>query len=218
MPLTFPLSLADFFGDLRVQSITFDLPESMVATGVTGSGDILTADLGSRLWSGEVQLGPMYYDEAEEVSAKLSTLRQAGRSFFVYNMAKPGPRMDREGAILGAATPQIKSVASNNRELTLKGLPVGYVLSPGDYIGFTYGSSPTRYALHDLVTGGAANGSGEVTVEVSSFIRAGAAANAAVTLIKPYCKAVLVPGSISRGQAAGQFITGIKFGWRQTLR
>jgi hypothetical protein len=218
MSLSFPLSLSDFFGDLKVGSISFDLPESMVATGTTGSGEILTADTGTRLWAGEVQMAPMSYDDAEAVSAKISTLRQAGRSFFVYNMAKPGPRFDPNGAALDGATPQIKTVASDNRELTLKGLPYGYVLSPGDYLGFAYGGNPTRYALHDLVSGGTANGSGEMTVEVSSFLRPGAAGNADITLIRPFCKAVLVPGSVSRGVAAGQFITGIKFNWRQTLR
>ena len=218
MALSFPLSLSDFIEKLKVQSQSFDLPESLVATGTTGSGDILTADIDTRLWCGEVTMAPMGYDDAEAVSAKISTLRQAGRSFFIYNMAKPGPRQDRDGTILASATPQIKAINGNNREMIIKGLPIGYVLSAGDYLGFAYGASLDRYALHDIATGGTANGSGEVNIEVSSFIRPGAVADLAVTLIKPVCKAVLIPGSVSRGTAAGQYITGITFKWRQTLR
>lgn len=217
MALNFPLSLSDFIEKLKVQSQSFDLPESMVATGTTGSGDILTADLGTRLWAGEVQLAPMPYDEAEGVSAVISALRQAGRSFFVHNMAKPGPRFDPAGTLLDGFTPKIEAVASN-RELALKGLPPGYVLSPGDYIGFSYGPEPVRHALHDLVSGGVVSSGGRLTVEVSNFLRPGAMADTNVTLVRPVCKAVLIPGSVTRGVAAGQFITGIAFKWRQTLR
>ncbi|MBP2160260.1 MULTISPECIES: hypothetical protein [Asticcacaulis] len=52
MALNFPLSISDFFGGLKIQSMSFDLPESLVATGTTGAGEILTADLGARLWTG----------------------------------------------------------------------------------------------------------------------------------------------------------------------
>lgn len=217
MSLVFPLNISSFFDKLKIQSSSFDLPESLVSTGTTGAGEILTADVGTRLWTGEVQLAPMPYDEAEAVSAKISALRQAGRSFFVYNMAKTFPRYDPGGAILSGATPQILSV-DDRSVLTLKGLPAGYVLSEGDYIGFEYGSSPKRYALHDLVSHTVANGSGLATVEISGAIRPGAAGNANVSLIRPVCKAVLIPGTASRGTAAGQFITGITFKWRQTLR
>ena len=217
MALIFPLSFSYFLEKLKVQSQSFDLPESLLATGTTGTGDILTADIGTRLWTGEVQLAPMPYDEAEGVSAVISVLRQAGRSFFVRNLVKSGPRFDPEGALLSGFTPKIEAVVSN-RELALKGLPPGYVLSPGDYLGFSYGSGPVRHALHDIVTGGAASSGGKLTVEVSNFLRPGAAAEAEITLIKPVCKAVLVPGSASRGTAAGQYITGIAFKWRQTLR
>jgi len=217
MALSFPLSLSDFIEKLKVQSQSFDLPESLVATGTTDSGDILTADIGTRLWTGEIQLAPMPYDEAEGVSAVISALRQAGRSFFVRNLVKSGPRFDPEGALLDGFTPKIEAVVSN-RELALKGLPQGFVLSPGDYLGFSYGAGPVRHALHDIVTGGTANASGKITIEVSSFIRPGVATDAEITLIKPVCKAVLVPGSVSRGVAAGQVITGITFKWRQTLR
>lgn len=216
--LSFPLSIADFYDTICVGDVSFDLPESQINSGVTGKGEILPADIGSRLWTGQVTVRPLLTADARAVLSRISTLKQAGRAFFVFDKRHAGPRMDPKGVILGASTPQIKSVNANNRQLVIKGLPIGYVLSAGDYIAFAYGSNPTRYALHDLAVGGTANSSGEVEVEVSNFIRSGAAADQDITLIKPSCKAVLVPGTIEPGSAPGRFHDGISFSWRQTLR
>lgn len=152
----------------------------------------------------------------------IDTLGEAGRSFFVYNITKPRPATVAAGSAddiaLQAATVTIKTVASNNRDLELQGLPAGLALSGGDYLGFAYGESPTRYALHRLARGGTANVGGVAAVETSSFLRDGAEADLAVSLIRPACKAVIVPGSVQPGTASGVFLEGISFNWRQTLR
>lgn len=217
MALTFPLGIDTFFGGLGVSSATFWLPESLEMSR-SGSGEILTADLGARLWSGSISLRPLRHDFASGIEAKLSALRQAGRSFFVHDRRHCSPAADHGGVILGAATPVVASVAANNRDLTISGLPAGYVLSDGDHLSFTYGGSPLRYALHQIVVGDTADGAGEITVEVTPHIRPGVSAGAAVTLVRPFCKALIVPGSTSPASASGHISTGITFDFIQTLR
>ncbi|MBP2160259.1 MULTISPECIES: hypothetical protein [Asticcacaulis] len=109
-------------------------------------------------------------------------------------------------------------MAPSRSELTLKGLPVGYVLSPGDYLGFSYGAEPERHALHDLASGGTANEDGEVTVEVSGFVRLGALANRPVNPCPAGVQGRPYPGNGVARHRRGQYITGIGFKWRQTLR
>ena len=219
MALEFPLALADFFENLDLTESTLDLPESMVVTGRTGGGEVLTATSGVRLWEGDVVFMPQSYADADAILAKISILREPGRPFFVTHAARPAPRYDPTGAILGGAQPKISSVASNNRDLTIKDMPAGYVIAPGDHISWRYGINPDyRYAFHRVVQGGVASGGGTVTVEVTPYIRTGALPDLDIKLINPMLKAVLVPRTVDTGKYSGRLVTGIKFGWRQTLR
>ncbi len=218
MALTFPLTREAFFDLLGVQRITFDCPEQ-VQIARTGGGEVLAADLGPRLWSGEVALGRLSRAEAAPVLALLSVLRGAGASFLAYDVTRSTPLADPDGGLLGAATPAIYELLAGAREIKLAGLPEGYVISSGDYLGFAYGTGPVRQALHRVVTGGVADAGGITgTIEVTPPLRPGASTGAAVDLIKPAIKAVLEPGSIDAG-AVSRFLTeGITFRFIQTLR
>ena len=218
MALSFPLTRSTFFAGLKVIRATFSCPAAL-ETSQTGGGEIITADLGPRLWHGNVTLARAYHREAEAQKAVLSTLRQAGRSFMAFNPAIPGPANDPSGTLLSGALVKIATLATNNRELSLDGLPVGFELVAGDMLSFDYGAFPTRYALHQVVTGANADASGLTgQIEVTPNIRPGAAVGASVSLYQPWCKAVLVPGSVNDGEAAGVFTTGITFKFIQTLR
>ena len=106
MAYSFPLTRAQFMDLLPVQEMTFDLPEAMEVSE-TGAGEILTAELGTRLWSGEIRLGDMTPDEAAEALAMIDVLRQPGASFMVHDIARPFPRSDLSGvALAGVARPQ----------------------------------------------------------------------------------------------------------------
>lgn len=214
---TFPLPLDQFFDGLPIQSVNFDLPE-MLASSQTGGGEILTADLGDRLWRADVVLAPQYYYEMETIKAKLHMLRYAARTLIVHQMPIIAPSYDRDGVILGASTVTLTNVAGNNREITLSGLPADYVLTTGDGFSFQYGANPVRYAFHQIVQGGTASSGGVATVEVVPFIQPGATLPLAVQLIKPIFKAVIIPGSFDPGESRGKFTTGAKFSVMQTLR
>ena len=111
------------------------------------------------------------------------------------------------------------SAMQNGREMRVAGLPAGYTLTAGDFISFPYGSSPTRYAFHQVVETVVANGSGLTGFfEVVPNIRAGALVGAVVTTASPVCKAVIVPGSVRDGTISGVEADGTTFDWTQTLR
>ena len=216
MALAFPLSNAGFMDLLGIAEITFDAPPQVEANG-TGGGEIMTADLGPMLWTGSVSLGAMTALESATPELLLDVLGPPGRSFYAYDTRRPAPLADPTGAILGAAAPTINSLNANNRDVSLTGLPAGYVLTRGDYLAFTY--SGVR-ALHRIVTNTvSANGAGTTAqFEVTPRLRPGASVGLAVTLVKASCKAVLVPGSVNKGRSRKTITREMAFRFSQTLR
>lgn len=220
MAYTFPLTLAQFFDGLPIESAMFDLGEAL-EMGETGGGEILTADVGARLWKCDVEIALQPYFTAEQIKAKINLLRYAGRSLIVHPIPMVAPQYDPTGSILGGGASAVSLIAvnANNREIKLGGLPVGYQLTIGDKLSFQYGSNPVRYALHEVASNGVADGTGATGwFELTSFIRPGYALLSNVKLIKPEMKAVLIPGSFSAGKSGGQVTQGMKFSLVQTLR
>lgn len=216
--LSFPLSTADFFEWLPLSSISFHLPGAYEMSE-TGAGETITATLGTRLWEGSATLGKMSYEEIAQAEVYLTALQHPGCSFMAYDRRRPAPASDPDGAILGGIVPTIASLAANNREMSLGNLPAGYVLSVGDYLSFSYGTAPVRQALHRVVTQVNADAGGTTPVfEVTPHIRPGASIGAAVDLLNPACKAIIVPESFDPGSNARRITQGMKFRFKQTLR
>ena len=217
MALTFPLAPAEWMDVLAVQDVTFSA-QPQVEMSQTGAGEFLRRQMGPTLWSGSVTTRNFRYDCGAERAALLGALQEPGASFLVYNKRKQFPAGDPDGVKLGSFTPTLGAVAGSG-DVTINGLPGLYWLRAGDYFGFTYGSNPTRYALHQVVADKRANSSGVVSgLVVHPRIRSGWVAGASVTLIKPVCKAVVVPGSVSEAVYGPVAMSGLSFRWQQTLR
>jgi len=217
--LTFPLGLAEFFDLLPIGQASCDLTEAL-DVAQTGGGEVLKADLGPMLWSGQIDLALMEHHEAAPLRPLLNLLRRAGASFMVADPSRPWPRRDPGGVVLAASpgTPAILAVGGSMRELSLKGLPAWYQISRGDLVSFAYGGSPTRFALHEFVGEAQAAANGQTAlIEVNPPIRPGAAADTAVQLIWPRCKAVLQPGATA-GTSKNTITGDASFAWTQTLR
>lgn len=216
--LTFPLTLDEFYHLLPV-GVAKLAPGEALEINETGSGEILTADTGTALWSGQLDMGTMTHAEAAAVAPLLNLLRRSGSSFLVSDPTRPWPRLDPMGAFLGTATPVIRAVGASLRELSVQGLPAGYPLSRGDLISFSYGASPTRHALHELVGSAVADGAGETgMIEVNPPLRPGAVAGLGLQLLWPRCKARLLPGSAETGTSRHRITSEMSFRWTQTLR
>jgi len=170
-------------------------PDYGQETSGQAGGQIRVLNQRAPLWRMSLTCPALDREDATAIHAVIGGLGQSIGSFFAYDLRRAGPKADPTGATLGSSTVQIKSLGSDGKSLALKGLPVGYVLTRGDYVGFTYSS--TKKALHQMVAASiTANGSGETAeFEVHPAIRQGAAVNDAVALVRPVAEFRIVPGS-----------------------
>jgi hypothetical protein len=219
MALTFPLSVAQFQSGLRISVAEFYQSQPRQIDRMA-NGQQLTASLGDTIWRGSFVIPPTNdRSVAAGRDALLSVLDRPGSSFLVYDPAKTHPAADPDGTILGAATPTILSLdATDARLIGIEGLPAGYVLTSGDYIGWQYASDPVRYALHRVVSDVTADGAGEIAeVELTPFVQPGVTTGTALVLIKPPIKAVLEPAP-DYGSHRAVVSSGARFGFVQTVR
>ena len=217
MALVFPLTPAQFMDLLPIRSMTFEPPE-IVEVSRTRGGEILRAERGARLWQGRIELDEMSPAEANRVLPLINLLRATG-SFLVTDPLHARPQSDPTGAVASAA-PVI--AAAEGREITISALPAGYTLRRGDLVSWTYGTNPTRYALHEVVSASAAaSGAGVAAeIEVSPPVRPwGSLAGRPVRLITPWCKALIVPKSVNSGRRRnGGRVADVAYDFIQTLR
>lgn len=159
-------------------------------------GNPRVSDMGPELWMAKVQTTELKRTEFLKAEAEFNRLRGSLNTFYMYPPYAPGPQSDYLGTILGASNVQIHTVDGDNKRLRLKNLPIGYVLTKGDYLSFQSGSSPIRTHLHQLVTGGTADGTGVTPLmECAPSFRVGIATNLVVTLIRPFCEMMIMPGT-----------------------
>lgn len=218
MAYSFPTVVQNFFETLAIQSALPDLTEDMDLNW-NGQGELMTADVGERLWKMDLTLKSDRYEEVEASRARIQVFRQAGRPFFAHALPMFYPQYDPTGLILGATVPTLSSVATNMRDIRLAGLPAGYQIRAGDFLSFSYSTNPVRYAFHQAVSDATASGAGLTgTFEVNTEIRPGFALGADVRLIKPLFKAIILPGSYRGGMSMGMMTRDISFTIQQTLR
>lgn len=217
MALTYPLTYPQFLGALRVEEVSFRLSQPQEHTRL-GDGTVISASLGAALWTGSIRLAQAPHPQHAQIEALLALLDQPGATFLCHDPRQIGPAGDPGGVILGSATPAIHSIGASMRELRIAELPAGYVLSPGDMLGFPYGSGPVRQALHRIVVGSTASSGGlTLLLEVVPALRPGAGAGLPVTLIRPACKARLLPDP-GFGTGRQALSRGASFDFIQTLR
>ncbi len=133
------------------------------------SGVVRGKDLGPALWMGDFTTIALHNSRASEFEAMLDSLDGVIHSFEASDLRKRYPTAYPTGAFIDSGV--LNSVNVNNKALSLRGVPAGYVVSPGDYLSFDYSGSR---ALHRTVEGATANGSGLTTeFEVRPHIRAG---------------------------------------------
>lgn len=194
MAISYPLAAADFMQLLRVQAVVPYLQFQQELSALA-SGGVVAKDLGPALWMADVQTLVLRPLLLEEILAAIESLQGSIGTFFLYDTLKCCPKADPHGTILGASNVKINTATS--RGLSLKGLPAGYVITRGDRLSFDYGSPPMR-GYHRALETVTANGSGTTPeFDVSPNIRAGAAADQTIHLIKPAVIMRIVPNSFS---------------------
>jgi len=213
MALSLPLSAPNLADLIEIETASWQLVHQQEVSGL-GTGEFLAADLGAPYWEADVSSRPYTHREARALQARFAALTGSLSAFYLYNPLACYPAADRRGFLVDGSTVLVDSVDANRRDLSLKGLPAGYVLTAGDLLAITYLS--TRRALHLVVTGGTADGTGDLQVEVAPSVRTGVAADDAVSLSKPAAKVKLLPGTLAVEQASVTR-SRIRFRARQTL-
>lgn len=213
MALSIPLSAANLADLIDIEDVNWQ-PQFQQETSGIGTAEFLAADLGAPYWEADVTSRPYPHQEARALLARLLALRGSLGAFYLYDPRACYPAADRRGFLIEGATVLVDSVESNRRDLNLKGLPAGYVLTAGDYVAITY--LTTRRALHLVVVGGTADGSGDLQVELAPTIRPGVAADDAVSLARPAAKVKLLPDTLAV-EKASTTRARLRFRARQTL-
>lgn len=214
MALSFPLTKAQFADRLFIGSVKWNLVRFDEISG-NGGGEWLTTQLQPPLWEAACETIDLPNDAAHGVRALLNLIGSTG-TVFAWNPLQGGPAADPDGVTLGASAPVIASIAANRKDMSVSGLPSGYVLSAGDLMEVDYGS-PSRRALVEVSIGATAAGNGTTPVfEVRPHLRPGIVTGAAVGLLKPAAKMKLVPGSDATEVSQPMF-SRVRFTLRQTL-
>ena len=217
MALSYPLDLPTFFRELGVVEASF-YPFLGKNGNTTGEGEVVTVARGRPRWMGEIQVRLRRRDQQAQREALMHLLESdASATFMVTDFRRKGPSLDHVDFDLASASVVMDSVAANNRDIELSGLPADYPLTAGDFIAFEYGA-PARSALHEVVVSATADVSGAIPqIEVTPPLRPGFIAGQAVNLIEPACKAKMVPGSYRPGRQFADNTSGFSFEWVQQI-
>lgn len=162
-----------------------------------GDGTIYVKNLAPELWRCDFETIDLPHAEIQQLQAELNLMQEGIFTFYAYDRVMASPQADPGGSILGGATPKIGYVNSSRiNDIGFKDLPPGYVLTRGDKFCFDYGD-PEKRAFHQIYSNRTADGSGVTTsFFVSPIPQEGIAVDIEVTLIKPSCLMMVVPGSV----------------------
>ena len=211
MAVTFPLDRDAFLGALRVKSMNMTLLSGDQLSELRG-GAMLRDTLAPALWGGTVTLHRGLHSLVRADDALINLMDQRGARFLAWDMANPGPAVDPQGKFFSGANVQVKSVAADGTAIALKGLPTGLQLKLGDRFGV-----PSLSALHEVAEPAViVDGNGETAeFTVRPAIAPNVVAELAVDFKRPFCKAIIVPGTVRPGSSSRGRTSGASFNYIQ---
>lgn len=193
-------------------------PQYLNYSSPEAGGRIGGVSAGNPLWIGTWSLDRVDLEDGSAVRAFLDRQRDGQRTFLGRDLLRPFPLayprgfagMVRAGggAFSGAATNWTQAISSEgDATLTLYGLPAGFPLAVGDYIGFKWDAagapagSFTRRTLARAVEAATANGAGTISVlaEPPLPTLTVVPAIAVAHFDEPACVMKLVPGESKAG-------------------
>ena len=189
MALTFPYPL-EFFADfLRVKASRVGLQRyDELSSG--GDGRTWAAQMATPLWSADLKLADCPAAIAREVEVRVGGLDGSQRSFMFSDPAYRGPQ---SGVTTGLGAVTVNGIRADRGAIALTGLPVGFVLSVGDYLSINYASG--RVYFGQFAEGGTAGSTGGLgQKEIRPYLPMGISVGATVELVRPAFKAFIIPG------------------------
>ena len=193
MPFSFPFDLLDDFpGWANEFGLLRREEQSRTAGGVT-----IVKDMGEPLWQAAYATTVLTPNELDYWRARLDVLDGGQQQFKAYPLSRCFPIKYPNGSWptgsgFSGDSATISARWNSGKELTISGLPAGYIVSRGDFLRI--GSRN----LHRVVNREVADGSGVAAgVEVRPHFWPETEPGDALSVRKPYCLMTIVPGSIS---------------------
>jgi hypothetical protein len=152
----------------RVATVAFTIDRVLAASRARG-GAVQVAERGRSLWRCAFTTAPLKGVHFEAWRAWLDAQRGGLNTFLAFDTQRCRPQ-----AYPGSSWSLVRwdgspfdgtgdVLTSTGYHVELANLPAGYVVTPGDYLSWPWGSTRT---LHRVVQGGIATGAGQITVQV----------------------------------------------------
>ncbi|MDK3075147.1 hypothetical protein QO034_18830 [Sedimentitalea sp. JM2-8] len=196
MALTFPrtdiLTGLDFSPQTEPFKPMWRQEVSRTAGGVT-----IVKNIGPLLWKANYATIPIRTAEAGEVEADLLSLQGGVKTFEGYDPRHPLPASDKVSALTGVT---VSFISPNMERMQIIGVPVGFVLTKGDWISVDDG---VNLNLLKVVETKSADGTGEVAqFTVAPFVPVSISVGDPVTLRYPCARWMIDKDSVQRVPAS----------------
>lgn len=167
MALTYPRPLPTY----ALSESTFELLEGVEGSAYAGGSKINLTQTTDAIWKCTIQTDRLDRDEAQAWSAWMRSLRGGFRRFVAYDQARSTPLAYRSvlnpGQIVSgwAGTANILSLGFAG-SVTLNQLPVNYIVSAGDRLGFKQNN---KYGYHEVLETQQVDNTGAVSLTIAPF-------------------------------------------------
>lgn len=192
---------------LPISAVKWDIQRNDQFDG-DGGGDVWQAELADPLWTGDVTLDRDEHDVLKQIAARIRSLHGAAQAFLLCDPLSLYPQADPTGAVLGSATIETRLIDANRSLALLQGFPAGYALTIGDKLQITQG---TMIRFHEVSETATATGAGYMDLTVWPRLSLNLAVGATITLKRPACPVIILPGSHDPGTARGSLTDGAAF-------
>lgn len=221
MAITFPRDLPELPGNRLLFNTAEFEPQYQNTVSPFRGGLVQAFNVGADLWAMSFTTVAMDYQQGTEYMAWLHSLRGGLRTFKAWHPLRRYPfaypngfgSMTRGtgGAFDGTCT--LNAIGVSRDTITLTTLPGNFQFSIGDMVSFPMGGAQCLLRVMEAAT---ANGIGTVTLTVEPFVPLAASAGTnQVTLVKPWCLAVIDAKSIRGPMRPGRY-ESIEFSAVQT--
>ena len=198
MSLSYPLDLLDNFPGWSTE---FDLL-SRDELSRTAGGVTIQKNLGSPLWQGSYITRSLSPNQLDEWRARLNALENGQQRFKGYSLSRCYPIAYPNGSWptggdFDGVSATVYAIGSENKSLRVDLLPEGFEWRVGDMLQIKRGSTARR-DLHRVMEAATASGGGITPeFEVRPHLWPGVAIDDLVSVLRPWCPMMIVPGSVS---------------------
>ncbi|RMD93361.1 MAG: hypothetical protein D6811_05145, partial [Alphaproteobacteria bacterium] len=211
------LALADWFDQLRVTRVTWSLPASGDVVEVQG-GTVQIVTRTTRQWEAELQFSVAAVEDARATEALLDIVGAPDTAVEVKPAPWSAPAYDPTGSLITGYSPTVSAIGTDGQSITLSGMPAGYVLAPGDFIGVSDAdvTGDRMNRLYRCRSTATADGTGTIgPITVSPLIDTMVEVGQPVTIKNPVMIGMALPSSLQRGSARKSSVEGATLVIRQ---